>query len=532
MLAHFRPTVKVFDTLAIRVRRGPCFYPRQVMRFRAFAVFSVAFSSALVAQEPARQAALRGSLERRVAALLDRPPFDRATWGVLVQDDRGRVLFQRNADRFFVSASNTKLVVTATAAALLPPDFRIATSLYATAPVEDGIVRGDLVLYGRGDPTFSTRCYGVDTLAAGACDSSMVVMGALADSIRARGIRRVTGRVVGDGSYFEPRLLHDNWAVFDANWWYAAPVSGLAFNDNSIDFHIAPADSLDQPPLITWSPDVGLVAFENRARTVPVDSSTTIGDNFFRVPGTWNIWAEGAIALGRRPRIESFAVPDPNLYAARALTEALRARGIAVLGGATSTTDSLAYRAPRLSAPLVERRGRPLSDILFPILNTSQNTFAEYLLKVLGRELGGEGSWEAGLDVEQRFLVDSVRIDSTAFELDDGSGLSAGNLLTPRTLVRLLDYMQRHPRRDAFLRGLPRSGQPGSLLRRFVATPLAGRVVAKTGSISHVNALSGYIERPNGRWITFAVLVNSHAARSREVLERIDAVVVEIGKGR
>ena len=484
-----------------------------------------ALSSTALAQAPAR-----GSLERRLTALLDQPPFDRATWGVVIQDDRGRVLLQRNADRLFVPASNIKLVVAAAAATLLPADFRVTTSVYVTGAVDSGILRGDLVLYGRGDPTFSTRCYGLDSLAPGACDSSAVLMGALADSIRARGIRRVTGRLVGDGSYFETRTQHDNWALFDANWWYAAPVSGLSFNDNSIDFRITPGDALDRPPVITWSPEVGLFTFENRARTGPADSGSTIGDRFFRKPGSWDIWADGTVALGRRPRTESFAVPDPNLFAAAALAEALRARGIAVEGGVTSTTDSLAYRSARLATPLAEHRGRPLGDIIFPILNSSQNTFAEYLLKILGREIGGVGSWEVGLDVERRFLVDSVGIDSTAFSLDDGSGLSAGNLLTPRALVRLLDYMDRHPRRDTFSRGLPRSGQPGSLLRRFVGTPLEGGVVAKTGSIYHVNALSGYIERPSGRRVTFAVLVNSHAATSREVLARIDSVIVETAK--
>src|SRR5205823_11374857 len=123
---------------------------------------------------------------------------------------------------------------------------------------------------------------------------------AIADSIRARGIRRITGRLVGDGSYFEPTLTHYAWSAWDLNWWYAAPISGLGFHDNSVDFHIAPGAAVDQPPLITWSPDLALFTFENRARTVSPDSGSTIGDNFFRKPGTWDIWAEGTVALGRK----------------------------------------------------------------------------------------------------------------------------------------------------------------------------------------------------------------------------------------
>src|SRR2546428_2470610 len=423
---------------------------------RKLILASITFGAGRGAERPARSARprpVRGTLEHRLTTLLDQPPFDRATWGVFVQDDRGRVLYQRNADRYRVPASNTKLVVTATATVLLPADYRVRRSLYTNGRLQDGVLYGDLVLYGRGDPTWSERCYSVDTLAPGACDSTSTVVDRLADSVRARGIRRITGKVVGDGSSFERTLVHPAWNAFDLNWWYAAPVSGLGFHDNSVDFHISPGAAVDEPPTITWSPDLGLFTFENRARTVPADSGTTIGDNFFRAPGvgTWDIWAQGTVAQGRRPWIESFAVPDPNLYAARALAAALLRKGVSIAGGAAGTTDSPAYRGARCCAPLVEYRGRPLPDILFPILNTSQNWFAEMLLKDLGRELKGEGSWEAGLDVERRFLVDSVKLDSTAFALEDGSGLPPGEPGTPHALAQLLASMHRPTPRPPLL---------------------------------------------------------------------------------
>jgi D-alanyl-D-alanine carboxypeptidase/D-alanyl-D-alanine-endopeptidase (penicillin-binding protein 4) len=336
---------------------------------------------------------------------------------------------------------------------------------------------------------------------------------------------------VGDGSYFEPTITHWNWGAFDLNWWYAAPVSGLGFHDNSVDFQITPGPFVDAPPVISWNPDLSMFTFENRARTVPADSGTTIGDNFFRKPGSVDIWAEGTVALGRTPWIESFALPDPNLYAARALSTSLRKKGIAVEGGAASTTDSMAYRSLRCcGSPLVEYRGRPLTDIVFPILNTSQNWFAEMLLKILGREIGDTGSWAKGLAVEKRFLIDSVKIDSTAFSLEDGSGLAAGNLVTPHAFVQLLAHMYRHPKRAPFLAALPRAQQLGSLLRRFQGTPLEGRVLAKTGSIDRVNTLSGYIEKANGRVITFSIQVNAHDVRTRQMLAQIDSVVVQLAR--
>src|SRR5882724_7780523 len=392
---------------------------------RKLILASLTISSAVAAQTPAarpRTAPLKGSLEQRLAQLIDAPPFNRATWGIYVVDDRGRVLYQRNADRFSVPASNTKLVVTAAAAVLLPADYRVTTSLYVNGRVDAGVLQGDLILYGRGDPTWSARCYAVDTLAPGVCDSTFTAIDVIADSVRAKGIRRITGKLVGDGSYFEPTLIHYAWNAWDLTWWYAAPVSGLGFHDNSVDFRIDPGPAVDAPPVIT---------FENRARTVAAESTSTIGDNFFRTGGGWNIRAEGTVALGRKTRVESVALPDPNLYAARALAASLSRRGVAVEGGAAGTTDSLTYRTVRCcAAPLLDFRGRPLADVIFPILNSSQNWFAEMLLKILGRELKGEGSWAAGLDVERGFLTDSVKIDSTAFALEDGSGLAAGNLVT------------------------------------------------------------------------------------------------------
>jgi len=496
---------------------------------RKLILASLTISSALAAQSKPRTAPLRGSLERRLTTLLDQPPFNRANWGVYVVDD-GKVLFARNADRFYVPASNTKLVVSAAATVLLPADYRVTTSVYANGRVDNGVLHGDLVLYGRGDPTWSERCFSVDSLAPGACDSAFTAVDAIADSIRARGLKRVTGKLVGDGSYFEPVLVHPGWNAWDLNWWYAAPVSGLGFHDNSVDFQITPGAAVDQPPKITWNPDLGMIGFENRARTGPADSGSTIGDNFFRRPGTLDIWAEGTAALGRAPWIESFALPDPNLYAARALATALQKKGVSIEGGAASTTDSTVYRAVRLSTPLTEYLGRPLPDVIFPILNTSQNWFAEMLLKILGRELAGAGSWEKGLEVEKRFLIDSVKIDSTAFALDDGSGLSAGNLVTPHAFVQLLDYMYRHPKRAPFLAALPHAQQPGSLLKRFVGTPLEGRVRAKTGSIYRVNTLSGYIERADGRRFTFSIQANGHSVPGRQMLAQIDSLVVQMAR--
>ena len=335
---------------------------------------------------------------------------------------------------------------------------------------------------------------------------------------------------MGDGSWFEAASLHPGWELFDLNWWYAAPVSGLAFNDNSLDFIWQPGIAVGAPALISMWPDLGEVAFENRTVTVPAGGETDIGDRFFRLPGTAQVWAEGTVAIDRPPRTESFAVSRPQpLRRARAAAGA--GRGGHRRHGHHPLDDRLgAVRQVRARPPLAETVSRPLRDWIFPILNTSQNLFAEMLLKQLGRRFGEAGSWDEGIAVERRFLIDSVRIDSTEFSLSDGSGLSSANLISPHAFTQLLRYIRLHPRLCHLRAGLPQAGGRATCAPGSCGTPLAGRVRAKTGSIAGVNTLAGYIERPDGRALTFAVEVNHHAQPSRAVLAAIDSVVVEMGK--
>jgi serine-type D-Ala-D-Ala carboxypeptidase/endopeptidase (penicillin-binding protein 4) len=469
---------------------------------------------------------------RQIDARLNTVPFNRQLWGIALIDEGGRLVYGRNESRLFIPASNAKLIVSAAASALLPPDWRVKTSVYG-GPIVGGVLQGDLVLYGRGDPTMDKRCYAADSTLAGVCDvDPFARFRQLVGALRARGVRVISGDIVGDGSYFEPTLVHPNWESFDLNWWYAAPVSGLGFHDNSIDFDWQPGPAVGAPAAIAINPDLGDVGFENRTLTVPPGGESDIGDRFFRQPGTLQIWAEGTVALDNPRRTESFAVPDPNLYAARGLRQALLDAGIAVTGTTRSTTDSLLYAQVRRAAPLAEVQSRPLRDWIFPILNTSHNCFAEMLLKQLGKQFGKAGSWPEGLAVERRFLIDSVKVDSTQFSLSDGSGLSSSNLVSPLAFTQLLRFMRRHPRFGAFAAGLPLAGMAGSLRNRFLATPLAGRVRAKTGSIARVQSLSGYIELGGGKALTFSVEANHHAEDGRTMLAAIDSIVVQLGRGR
>lgn len=459
----------------------------------------------------ARTNALEVALQRRLVPLLDSAPFERALWGIAVSDPTGRIVFERNGGRLFVPASNTKLIVTAVAVALLPDTFRFRTSVYGDGPVVNGVLQGDIVLYGRGDPTLSDR-YERTRLAA---------FERLVEQLRERGIERVDGDVVGDASYFDSVVVHPSWEGYDLNWWYGAPVTALGFNDNSVDFLITPG-AVGEPPRIDLTPELGVVELTNLARTVPADRPRTL--DFHRVPGTNRVFAVGDVPVDARPWTENFAVHDAPAYAAAAFRRALESRGITVTGRTRGNFDPGRYASARARGALAERLSRPLPDVIRPILEISHNWYAEMLLKTLGRELRGVGSWEAGLDVERRFLIDVLRVDSTAFRLADASGLSHWNLVTPAAFVQLLNGMRHHPRGEAFRGLLPVGGESGTLRFRFRNSPVSRLVRAKTGSIASTNTLSGYLELPGGTW-TFSIQLNHHTARNRDALRRIDEIV-------
>lgn len=451
-------------------------------------------------------------LARRIDAVVERPPFHRAHWGIAVWDPAtGAALYRRNADRHFVPASNLKLVVAATAAHVLDPEYRYRTTVHGTGPLRDGTLHGDLVLYGRGDPMVSGRYFPTAT----------AVLEALADTLAARGVRRVTGRVVADESAFDTAYVRGDWERYDLLWWYAAPVGALGFNDNSIDFRVEPGRRAGDPARITPSPASSFYHFENRTRTVAPGRPRTL--DFDRVPGTNRVWAYGEIPRDAPARTEYVAVVDPARAVGTVFREVLERRGVRVGNPVVRVVSDPALSVAASSTVLAEHLSPPLPQVIGPILGSSQNWFAEQLLKTLGREVRGEGSWEAGLAVEREFLAGTVGIDTAAFVLRDASGLSAGNLVTPDALVRLLDFLRTSPRGGVVRAALPVSGVSGSLRGRLA--DLRGRVAAKTGYIGNVDSLSGYVALPDGRELVFSVIANASGLPSSRMKEAIDEVV-------
>lgn len=442
----------------------------------------------------------------------------RAHWGVAAVDlETGEPVVEWNADRYFVPASNLKLVVAATALETLGPDYRWTTSVHATAPIgPDGALAGDLVLYGTGDPNLSGRY----------TDSMTSIFSTLADSLAARGLARVEGDLVADESLWDEDRVRGTWETYDLLWWYAAPVGPLGFNDNAIDFSIRPGAAVGDPPLVEGVPESSFWSLENVATTGPRGSEKTF--DLTREPGTNRIVAYGVLPIDEDPDVEYFSVVDPAAYAATVFGEILSERGISIEGRVRVVSDPadspvVAGEADTLAVWI----SPPLTRVVESVLGRSQNWHAEQLLKTIAAEAAGDGSWDAGLAVERRVLA-RLGVDTTAFALRDASGLSAGNLVTPHAVVDLLAAMRDRPHAGVWLEAFPTAAESGSLRHRFHQTAAAGRVRAKTGFIEHVYALSGYLTTDTDREIAFSVIVNGAGPGGEEATAAIDRLVVAL----
>jgi serine-type D-Ala-D-Ala carboxypeptidase/endopeptidase (penicillin-binding protein 4) len=464
------------------------------------------------------------ALQARVAAILDEPRFAQAQWGVkIVALDSSRTLFERNADKLMKPASNAKLYTAALALDRLGPDYRIQTSFYAAAkPDAAGVLHGDLIIYGRGDPSFSARFNGGDY--------NKALQPAL-DALLAAGVKKIDGGLVGDASYFRGAPFGANWTWEDLQEYYGAPASALTFQDNVIDLVFKPGPDVCLLCKIVTMPETSILTFSNRTVTGP--SVAQAGVRLYRPVGESVVYAWGVVPLGSKVEGESVSVPRPALWFATMLKEGLAQRGVTVAGGVREE-DWLSREASPLDwSNLVEIAAvpsRPLSEIVKQTLKSSENLYAQLLWLQVGAQAGATNrdTARAGLAEMQKFLP-SAGISRNMAQLEEGSGLSRACLVTPSATVRLLTFMNRHRDRDIFVDALPVAGVDGTLRKRFKGTAAAGNLRAKTGSEEGVNTLSGYVTTAAQEKLAFSLMLNNYrdetAARAA-----LDAVAVQLAE--
>ncbi len=487
----------------------------------------VALATAGCATAPAAPPPL-APLAERIEAVTAEPPFDGVHWGILLVDPAsGRLLYERNANLRFVPASNMKIPVTHAALALLGPDWRFRTTLTAMAgPDPDGVIAGSLLLTPQGDPSLGPPWYPRD---GAALDS-------LSAGLRAAGVRAVRGDLVVDVSRWDSTTVPSSWMVGNLATRSGATGGAFAIDAGELRIEVTGGTTPGDSASVRWTPFGRGTFVENRVLTGTVSEGVRIVTSYQPEARRW-------IVEGRLPPAASEVVVraqrDPVRVAADALLASLVGAGIAVDGELRIlwTPDEARQVIPEEGTPdwaarveLASLESPPMAEIARAILEPSQNWMTEQVVRALGAELGGRGSWSAGFRVMSEFFEEELGIDPADLHFRDGSGLSAYNLLSPRALVRMLDDARGRPWAEAYRDAMAEPGRSGTTLSGRLGG-LEGRVFAKTGTISHVNSLSGYLVRDDGRELTFAILTNAANLPAAEVRGAIDRVLRAMAEG-
>ncbi|HSB11905.1 MAG TPA: D-alanyl-D-alanine carboxypeptidase/D-alanyl-D-alanine-endopeptidase [Blastocatellia bacterium] len=489
------------------------------------------------------------SLAARINAHISQSRFAASAWGVkIVSLDTGKVIFQHNPQKYFNPASNAKLYTAALALERLGADYRIRTSLYSTTrPDASGVLKGDLIVYGRGDPTMAARLNGGDYLKG--------LEPLIAQLVNA-GIKRIEGDLVGDESFFTGPPFGSGWEWDDLQAYYGAEVSAITVNDNALDVFVKPAERVGMPCRISTGPRTSFVTFINRTQTGPKGTETRIV--VYRPVAENIIYVSGRIAIdSANGYYSAVAVHNPAGLFLSLLRDALSARGI-VVAGRTRVID-WKYRevTPIDLTKLIELgavESMPLGDIVRETLKPSQNLYAQLLLMQVGanaeRESGVSG-WgsgdkpnsghaakpnpqppnstteEAGIGTLNDFL-DTIGVKKGDVLLEEGSGLSRRDVITPQATIALLTYASRSRWADVFRNALPVAAVDGTLQNRMKGTAGAGNVRAKTGSLRYVYTLSGFVTTAAGERLAFSAMLNNYYNAERSAALR-DPVASQAG---
>lgn len=466
----------------------------------------------LLAADPVADPVADDALSADLDAILADPRLDGGQASVVVRDAAtGETLYEHDGDQRLMPASNEKLLTSAVALDLLGPDYTFDTTVATTASRTGPLLRGDLYLRGTGDPTLLASDYA--DLAAQLADD---------------GVRVVSGRVLADDTWFDGVRLGNDWMWDDEPYYYAAPVSALTvapdtdYDAGSVIVNVDPAAAAGGAAVVTLTPQTGVVTIVNRATTGAAGSGNAV--SVVREHGSNRIVVTGRVAAGGNGSSQWASVEEPTDYAADVFVRALAAEGVRVTGGTGRGA------TPEAAAVVAEHESMPLSELMVPFLKLSNNGHAEVLIKAMGREVSGAGTWAAGL-AALRAELPAYGVDTATIANRDGSGLSRRNLIPAAELADLLVAAQDRPWFDAWYEALPIAGIAdrmvgGTLRSRMPGTPAAGNVHAKTGSLTGASSLSGYVDDADGRRLVFSVVFNDYLSGKPSDLE--DAIAVRL----
>ena len=470
----------------------------------------------------------------RAAAVLNGEQTAKGEWGVLIVDAKsGQVLFEQNADRYFVPASNMKLFTTALALATLGPEYRFRTTLEAQTPVSpEGKINGPLYFVGRGDPNLSNRKFPFDGKEEFDGPPEKVVV-ELADQLAATGVKEIAGDIVGDDSFFPRERYPNGWEIDDMVWEYGAAVSAIIIDDNTVALTLTPGEVAGEPVRAEVAP----ATTDFNVTNLVVSSAATVKSDLTlkREPGSNAVTVSGTLPAQSKPRKLVLAVQEPAVHAAAMLKRLLEERGIKVDGVARAQSTVADAKAASERVVLASHNSVPLADEVKLVNKISQNLHTESLLRTSARQACLQTKVEtetkdcsalASEDyagIAAKFYADAGIATGDVVQTD-GSGLSRHDLTTPRAFVALLQYAMKQSWFSTFYDSLPVAGLDGTLEDRLKNSSATMRIHAKSGSVEHVRTRSGYAELPNGRRLIFSFMSNNMGSKGHEATDALDAL--------
>ncbi len=464
------------------------------------------------AASPAPISASVRELQSDLSRVFGAPINRRGVWAVDIRSlDTGERLFELNAGKLMMPASNMKILTLAATADALGWDYRFTTTLETSGTISNGVLHGDLVVRSNGDPSINSRENRADA-----------VLVEWVRALQAAGITAIDGRLVGDDQSFDDEWIGAGWAWDYLQYDYAAPVGALEFNENVATLSISPGPTEGSPPVVTLSRGSGLELFSH-AMTGAAGSPSTL--DYRRHLERPILEITGSIPAGAQTINRSVAVVNPTTFFVQSLKDGLVARGMPVSGDAVDFDDIAAEMASTDRRVVVTTQSPPLRDIATVLMKVSQNLYAETFLKALGASKNGLGTTEGGRIAARNTLM-SWGVAGDGYVMYDGSGLSRYNYVTASTVTAILEHMYRDPRhRDAFIATLPIAGKDGTIASRMRGTRAEGNAVAKTGSISNARSLSGYVKTRDGEMFVFSILSNDFIIPSATITYIADLAV-------
>src|SRR6266481_290690 len=464
----------------------------------------------------------RARFAARAEALLGTTPTSKGEWGLLIVDaESGETLYEQNADKYFVPASNMKLFTTALALAKLGPEYRFHTTVETRGAISsEGVLGGDLTLVGRGDPNLSNRKFPYELKEEfdGLPEKTLLE---LADAVVAKGVKAISGDVIGDDTYFPRERYPNGWEIDDMVWEYGAAISAIVVDDNTVALTLTPGEQAGNPVQAAVTPATPDFTVENNVTTSAAEMKSDL--TLTREPGSNLVVVKGSLPLKSAPRRLVLAIEEPAQHAATLLKRLLEERGIKVSGVARGRHQQGEVAGDPLV--LAEHVSAPLGDTVKLINKISQNLHAEMLLRTVARQNGVWATPDELMKVPADFYAAAGVAPGDVIQAD-ASGLSRHDLVTPRAIVTLLSFAQKQPWFGPYAASLPVAGVDGTLEDRMKNTPAAGRIHAKTGSVEHVRTLSGFAETPGGRRLIFSFLSNNQGGKSHEAADALTGLCV------